>query len=296
SSNCQVASLNFSIGGRLIYFLPAWQRFGADNLIKRDIKACLIHQECPSILQSNRYIPIENRSEASMTALNQLINKKLEEKIIIEVQEKDLSRINPCFAILKPGTNMWRKIIGCSILNKFLLSSHFIMEDFNTLRELRQKGDWMFKIDLHSAFHYIPVDPQFQPFLGFTHKEKFYKYVVMCLGVKHAPLRFNKVFLLVIGIIKEHMGIRVVAYWDDAIFLDQNIEELMNKQPLILKILEEFGWKISEGKSNLQIAQEVEFLNQITKSNQDQIQTTLERRAQMLKKCIMQKNIVQRKA
>jgi hypothetical protein len=94
-----------------------------------------------------------------MIALDQLINKELEEKIVVEVQEKELSWINPCFAIPKPGTNKWRKTTDCSILNKFLLSSHFIMEDINTLRELMLEGDWMFKIDLESAFHHIPVDP-----------------------------------------------------------------------------------------------------------------------------------------
>ncbi|KAA6377486.1 MAG: hypothetical protein EZS28_026990, partial [Streblomastix strix] len=125
------------------------------------------------------------------------------------------------------------------------------MEDINTLRELMQKGDQMFKIDLESAFHHIPVDPQFQPFLGFTHKGKFFKYVAMCFGVKHAPLIFHNVLLPVIIIIREHFSIRVVAYCDDIIFLNKNKEDLVNKQPLILQILEEFDWKISQSKSNL---------------------------------------------
>jgi hypothetical protein len=93
----------------------------------------------------------------------------------------------------------------------------------------------------------------------------------MCFGVKHAPLTFHKVLLPVIRIIREHLGIRVVAYCDDIIFLDKNKEDLVSKQPLILQILEEFGWKISEGKSNLQVAQEVEFLGWLVNSNQDQI-------------------------
>jgi hypothetical protein len=52
-----------------------------------------------------------------MIALNQLIQKELEEDIIEEVEEKDLKWINPCFAIPKPGKNKWRKITDCSILN-----------------------------------------------------------------------------------------------------------------------------------------------------------------------------------
>ncbi|KAA6380431.1 MAG: putative reverse transcriptase [Streblomastix strix] len=154
---------------------------------------------------------------------------------------KELSWIIPCFVIPKPGSNKWRKITDCLILNKFLLSSHFIMEDINTLRELMLKGDQVFKIDLEPAFYHIPVDPQFQPFLRLTHKGKFFKYVAMCFGFKHAPLTFHKVLLPLIRIIREHLGIRVVAYCDDIIFLDKNKEDLVNKQPLILRKLEEFN-------------------------------------------------------
>ncbi|KAA6360776.1 MAG: hypothetical protein EZS28_043698 [Streblomastix strix] len=127
SSSCQRSCIICPIIGRLIHFLSAWQRIGAENLVRRDIKAYQIHQECPSIQQRNRYIPIENSSEASMIALDQLINQELEEKIIIQVQEKDLSQTNPCFAIPKPGTNKLTKITNCSILNNFspVFSLHY---------------------------------------------------------------------------------------------------------------------------------------------------------------------------
>ncbi|KAA6367119.1 MAG: hypothetical protein EZS28_037355 [Streblomastix strix] len=147
------------------------------------------------------------------------------------------------------------------MLNKFLLQSNFIMEDISTLRELMLEGDWMFKIDPESALHHIPVHPQFQPFRGFIYKGNFFKYVAMYVEVKHAPMTFNKFLLPVIGIIGQHLGIKVIAYCDDVIFPDKNNDELMNKEPLILQILEELGYKIQERKLNLQIAQDIEILD-----------------------------------
>ncbi|KAA6383048.1 MAG: hypothetical protein EZS28_021426 [Streblomastix strix] len=94
----------------------------------------------------------------------------------------------------------------------------------------------------------------------------------------------------------EHLGIRIVVYCDDLVFMDKNRDELINVQSLILRILEEFGWKISENKPNLQIAQELQFFCQLVNSNQDHIQITQERNTQMLNKCVRWSSIVQKKA
>ncbi|KAA6383624.1 MAG: hypothetical protein EZS28_020846, partial [Streblomastix strix] len=72
-------------------------------------------------------------------------------------------------------------------------------------RELKQKGDWIFKIDPKTAFLHIPVDPQFKPFLGLTHKKKFFKYVAMRFDVKHALFTFLTVLFPMIRIIREHL-------------------------------------------------------------------------------------------
>jgi hypothetical protein len=95
----------------------------------------------------------------------------------------------------------------------------------------------MIKIDLESAFHHIKVDPEFQSFLGFTHNNKFYKYIAMCFGVKHAPVTFHKTLRPVIKLIRELLQIRGIVYCDDLIFFSQNKQELENKKESILRII-----------------------------------------------------------
>ncbi|KAA6368819.1 MAG: putative reverse transcriptase, partial [Streblomastix strix] len=245
----------FAVGGRLVHFLEEWKKIKADVLIEKGIKANWIHQECPRILEENKYIPQQMRFGESVIALEELILKELREEIIEEVQKKDLRWINPCFAIPKSENGQWRKITDCSILNKFLLSSHFIIEDITTLRQTLQPNDWMIKVDLESAFHHIKVDKEFRPFLGFHFNGHFYQYKAMCFGVKHAPLVFYKTLHLAIQLIREQIRIRRISYFDDLIFLLQSSEDLECKKIEILQILKQFE-KNKDDKSNKKMEQD----------------------------------------
>ncbi|KAA6312659.1 MAG: hypothetical protein EZS28_055888, partial [Streblomastix strix] len=100
-----------------------------------------------------------------LEAFEDRIQKELQKDIVEEVQLQDLSWVNQFFAIPKAEQGKWRKITDCSILNKFLRATYFIMEDMTTLRQIIQSKDFMIKIDLEMAFHLIPVDPAFPPFL-----------------------------------------------------------------------------------------------------------------------------------
>ncbi|KAA6367189.1 MAG: putative reverse transcriptase, partial [Streblomastix strix] len=270
------------IGGRLTHYISEWQKIRADTLISRGIKAYWLHKECPEILARYKCISLQNRSKQSLESVEDLIQKELQEDIVEEVQLQDLSWVNPCFAIPKAEQGKWRKITDCSILNKFLRGTHFIMEDMMTLRQIIQSKDFMIKIDLEMAFHHIPVDPAFRPFLGFHHNNRFFRYKAMCFGVKHAPLVFNKTLKLIMKVIREQLQIRCIAYCDDLLFLSQSKEELEEKKTQIIIILEQFGWKFSEKKSVLEPQQTTEFLGWEICTQTDQIRMGEDRRQKML--------------
>ncbi|KAA6366112.1 MAG: putative reverse transcriptase, partial [Streblomastix strix] len=282
------------IGGRLTHYISEWQKIGADTLVSRGINAYWLHKECPEIMARNKCIPSQNRSKQSLEALEDLIQKELQEDIIEEVQLQDLSWVNPCFAIPKAEQGKWRKITDCSILNKFLRGTHFIMEDMMTLRQIIQNTDFMIKIDLEMAFHHIPVDPAFRPFLGFHHNNRFFRYKAMCFGVKHAPLVFNKTLKPELKVIREKLQIRCIAYCDDLLFLSQSKEELEEKKVQIINILEQFGRKLSEKKSVLEPQQTTEFLGWEICTQTDQIRMREDRRQKMLQQINRWIKIVQK--
>ncbi|KAA6399062.1 MAG: putative reverse transcriptase [Streblomastix strix] len=223
-----------------------------------------------------------NKVRDSLRALDQLIDQEVQEQIVGKVTFEDLARVNPCFAIPKSDPANWRKITDCSILNRFLRTNHFIMEDINTVREILLPNDWMIKTDLQSAFHHILVDPEFRPFLRFYHRNRYYQYKAMCFEVRHAPLIFHKTLRPVMKLIKQKLEVRGASYCDYLILLCQNRDELEIKKQNILQILCEFGWKISEDKSSFQPTQEIEFLRLQINSRLNQIMISNSRRQKML--------------
>jgi hypothetical protein len=136
------------------------------------------------------------------------------------VKESQIKWFNPIFAIPKRGKGKWRKITDCSKLNDQLQEEHFKMEDIHVLRELMKQNDWMIKIDIESAYHHVPVNPNLRDFLGFKFKERSFRYVAMPFGIKHAPLVFQKIMMKVMQFFRETMQLRCIAYSDDLILFN----------------------------------------------------------------------------
>lgn len=127
---------------------------------------------------------------------------------------------------------------------------------------------------MESAFHHVLVNQELKPYLGFMTNGRFFTYIAMCFGIKHAPWMFYKTLRPVMTYIKEELGVRGVAYCDDLIFLHQDKEALLSMVGKIVFILEAFGFKISKEKSVLIPKQEVEFLGWNFNMFKDELQMT----------------------
>ncbi|KAA6393078.1 MAG: hypothetical protein EZS28_011396 [Streblomastix strix] len=136
------------------------------------------------------------------------------------------------------------------------------------------QGDWIMKIDQEQAFHHIIVDKDFRLYLGFTHQNRYCQYRAMRFGVKQAPLTFNKSLRPVIRIIREELGVRILAYCDDIIIIHEDRRKLLEAMGRILNLLMNFGWKIAMNKSILESTKEIFWVKfQIDKNKP--IQTTI---------------------
>ncbi|KAA6377938.1 MAG: hypothetical protein EZS28_026536, partial [Streblomastix strix] len=99
----------------------------------------------------------------------------------------------------------------------------------------------------------------------------------MCFGLKHAQLTFYKTLRPVIKLIREELGVRIVAYCDDIIIIHEEREKLDSISQSIINILTNFGWKISIKKSKLQPTQYITFLGWEINVQKDQLMMTIER-------------------
>ncbi|KAA6364619.1 MAG: hypothetical protein EZS28_039854, partial [Streblomastix strix] len=219
---------NIPIGGKLVNYIEKLKQINEDQMIMRGIKAYWKSFASPQILSQNCRIQTQHRSKESEVALSSIIQQELKEQVIEEVQMQDLKWINACFAILKQEKGKWRKITDCRILNSQLCSKYFVLEDMQILREILKLEDWILQIDIESTFPHITVDKEFRPYLVFTHQNRYYQYRAMCFGEKHAPLTFHKKPQPVIRIIREELGVRILAYCDDIIIIHADNEKLLS--------------------------------------------------------------------
>ncbi|KAA6370578.1 MAG: hypothetical protein EZS28_033898 [Streblomastix strix] len=121
------------------------------------------------------------------------------------------------------------------------------------------------------SFHHIPIDPAFRPFQGFHHNNHFFRYKAMSFSVKFAPLIFNQTLKHLMKLIKERPQIHCIAYCDDLLFLSQSSQEQEVNKALIISVLEQFGWKLSEKKAILEPQLPTKFLSWKKHTHTDQI-------------------------
>ncbi|KAA6392726.1 MAG: hypothetical protein EZS28_011744 [Streblomastix strix] len=180
------------IGARLLKFAEEWDKIGCGNLTRTGIQANWSYPDSTQYLESNKFIPQQRCSQIQDQALSNILETELREEIIDEVNERDLSWINPIFRKYKKEKKKRRKITDCQMLNKSLISDHFQMEDVHTLLEMIRPGDWTIKIDLESAFLHMLINENLKSFLKFTFHGRFYRYRAICFGIRHVPLTFHK--------------------------------------------------------------------------------------------------------
>ena len=87
-----------------------------------------------------------------------------------------------------------------------------------TFRDLFEKGDVSFKVDLKSGYHHLDILESHQKYLAFSWitdgKERFFVFTVLVFGLPSAPFIFTKVVRV---LIKHWRGtaIGIFAFVDD---------------------------------------------------------------------------------
>jgi hypothetical protein len=134
------------------------------------------------------------------------------------------------------------------------------MEGPETVQSVMLEGDWGVKIDLESAFNHVWVSHAMQPFLCSRYADNYYAYVGMPFGSKHAPRLFTEALGFAIRYIRANWDVRVVAYMDDILILQQDRTKCELFALQIAAYLQCLGWTLSAKKCVFEPSQELEFL------------------------------------
>ena len=150
-------------------------------------------------------------------------------------------------------------MINLRALNQYVRVEHFKMEGLHLVPDLLQQRDWMVKMDLKDAYLQIPIHPDHQHLLQFIWGQKHFKFQCLPFGLSSAPRVFTKLLKPVVGFLRQ-IGLRLIVYLDDMLFMHTNKDQLEAMAPLICKIFEALGLMVNTKKSLLNPTQVVEFL------------------------------------
>ena len=124
----------------------------------------------------------------------------------------------------------------------------------------------MIKMDLKDAYLQVPIHEAHQCFLQFAWEGKQYKFQCLPFGLSSAPRVFTKLLKPVVCLLRK-IGLRLIIYLDDMLFMHANKEQLEIMAPMIVNLFEALGLMVNKVKSLLTPTQLIEFLGfQITRS------------------------------
>jgi len=162
-----------------------------------------------------------------------------------------------------PGDDL-RLIIDLRYLNEHILCPSFAQEGIDTVSELIGCADLMVTADFEKGFHHVPVNINYQKYLGFYHKGVFYVFQVLCFGLKCSPFYFNKVLRPVVQFLRNN-GLRIVLYVDDCLLMSSS-SSVTDHCDFMLQTFADLGWRVNIKKSSLQPESQKKYLGFIINS------------------------------
>jgi hypothetical protein len=122
--------------------------------------------------------------------------------------------VSPLSVIPRRGKN--RLVLDLSYLNDFVDTSgtKFTYETISTAAEVVQPGDYMFTIDLESAYHHVDMHADSVNFLGFCWRHQYYVFTSLPFGLNTACWVFTKLMRELVAVWRS-AGIRLIHYLDD---------------------------------------------------------------------------------
>ena len=136
---------------------------------------------------------------------------------------------------------------------------HFKMEGIQALKSLIKKGDFMVKLDLSDAYFGVLIQKSHRKFLRFSSCGKIYEFQALPFGLGVGPRYFTKLLKPVIAFL-QRIEVRLIAYLDDMILLNQSRDMLIRDLVSLKWLLENLGFLINAKKSVYVPTQEIQFL------------------------------------
>lgn len=242
--------------GRLTKFFEAWKRITSDSLICSWVKGYKIpfqNKPVQAFLPQSRQF-----SNNEYSALQSLIPQLLKKGAIVPCEPLSDQFLSPIFLEPKPDGS-YRLILNLKILNTFISTEHFKLEDFRTASRLITPNCYMAKLDLKDAYYLVAIDPAFRKFLRFQFDGVLYEFTCLPFGLSTAPYVFTKLLRPVVSTLRQR-GLKSVVYLDDFLLIGNTFKNCINNVFETVALLAELGFLFSPKKCHFPPTTSCQFL------------------------------------
>ena len=202
-------------------------------------------------------------SSAQSLRLEEFLGPWLEAGIVAEGRGGDKGFFSRLFTVPKDKDKL-RPIIDLSSLNKSIRKIGLRMQDLRSIPKLIKPGMWAVKLDLKDAYFHVPLHPSVWKYFRFYLRRKgslpksfFFKR--MPFGLTTAPWAFSRILSPLLKILRLQ-GILVSAYLDDFLILAPSREEALRDTEVVIKLLQDHGFRINWAKSSVEPVRILEYL------------------------------------
>lgn len=274
---CNTAD-NF-IGGKIFLHRSQWHCLTNDKWILDVVLGNFIEFE---------RLPVQNSipkplhfSVAHQSALDVALQAFLKKKIIERCEDGNspgfFSNGFPTFK--KDGSA--RVILNLRDFNPFVKYFHFKMDSIHDVIQLVHPNCFFMTVDFKDAYFSVPVRPKDRKWLRFIWQDEPFQFTCLPQGLTSAPRVFTKLLKPVLSLLRK-LGITVVCYIDDCIFIAESEKVLIDNVRFAIQLFDSVGLTINVNKSVLVPSQKVDFLG-ITLNSSNMTATLPSRRRDRIK-------------
>ena len=251
------------VGGRLARFAHEWRSISSDSFILEMVSVGVTIDFLEPPFQVS--VPSSCAMSAEMTkACDAEVSELVRKRAIFPISYTEGGFYSSLFLVPKKSGG-YRPIVNLKKLNTFVRYEHFKMETMEDVRQLLRPGDFLAKLDLKDAYLTVPMRTEHQPFLRFSWRDRFFQFVCLPFGLSSAPRLFTKLLKPVVSQLRR-LGIRLVIYLDDMLFMNESEEKLIKDLRIAINLLSSLGFLINWDKSILSPAKSIEFLGLLVNS------------------------------
>ena len=237
------------VGAALTACIHKWEQISTPTTILAIIREGYLlpfsKGKFPPVTQNPQEYKIGQEEQVAVELL-----KLLEEEAIEEVLPPYGPGFYNLLFVVPKQPEGWRPVLNVKALNEYVTKVNFKMETSSTVQVALADAKWAVTLDLKDAFFHIPMHPKARPFLRFMSQNRVWQFKVLPFGLTVAPFLFIWVMRPVVKELRRQ-GIRVHIYLDDMIIFHTDETTLRHHQDTALTLLQELGFHINWGKSQL---------------------------------------------